>query len=214
MSFLEKSVDLARRMMYSQDPNQPEPIVEKPLPAPLLLEKSDLSKKLLTISVLSMKKYENKLKNTKIIVIIDYTKHSSKRRLYVVEIASGTVLRQHHVAHGSGSASSVDPGYAVKFSNTNMSKCSSVGAAMTAETYYGKYGLSLKIRGLEDSNSNIYARAIVFHKSDYVTDAYIRKTGRCGLSWGCPAVDPTIKDSLVQLIKNGVFVYLNGKRYT
>lgn len=158
----------------------------------------------------SYKKYKNKTSNDKVIGIIDYTLHSSKKRFFVYDLKTNKIIRSHHTAHGSGSANPKNKGYAIKFSNVNMSKCSSIGAAVTGVYYNGKYGRSLKLHGLEPTNSNLYSRSVVIHKSLYVTDKYIAQVGRCGLSWGCPAVDPAIKDSLLDILPKGTFIYMYG----
>ena len=152
----------------------------------------------------------SRVKDKRYMVIIDYTLHSKHKRLFVYDRLKEKVIRSHHCAHGKGSSSPGNVGKAVNFSNTVMSKCSSVGPAVTGRVYYGRYGRSLNLHGLVPSNDNMFKRRIVLHKSKYVTDAYIRYAGRCGQSWGCTAVDPAIKDSLIDLIKGGTFMYLHG----
>jgi len=151
-----------------------------------------------------------KVKNYRYIIIVDYTIHSRHKRLFVYDRGERKVIRSHHCAHGRGSSSPSNTGKAVNFSNTIMSKCSSIGPAVTGGVYYGKYGRSLNLHGLVPSNDNMFIRRIVLHKSKYVTDQYIAYAGRCGQSWGCLSVDPAIKESLIDLIKNGVFIYLYG----
>ena len=54
--------------------------------------------------------------------------------------------------------------WATKFSNTNDSHQSSLGLMRTGETYYGSYGYSLRLDGLEDGyNDAVRSRAIVIH---------------------------------------------------
>lgn len=148
-------------------------------------------------------------------IVVDFSKHSSEKRLFVVKKSDGTILRSHHVAHGKGSDWN-NTGYVQELSNENMSKKSSGGMMVTGNVYHwGKKFPNrwnpkpkLKLYGLEDTNSNVFRRAIVVHASDYVTDGYIARNGKAGRSWGCLAVDPAITESLIDLIQDGVFVYV------
>lgn len=142
--------------------------------------------------------------NDRYIGIIDYTLHSSKPRFWVLDTESGQaeVLL---VSHGVGS----DPnheGYPTVFSNTPGSRMTSLGAYVTAETYYGKHGLSLKLDGLSPSNSKARERAIVIHGADYVEPA----RGTQGRSWGCPAVEREVARTLIEKFKGGAFLYIHG----
>jgi hypothetical protein len=149
-----------------------------------------------------------RIKTKDIMVVINMALHSSKKRLRIYDIHTHQVLREHHVAHGSGSAAAYNKGIANKFSNTPMSKCSSKGAMVTGVEYTGRHGKSVRLHGLEPGvNDKVFARSVVFHSATYVTDKFIKDNGRAGLSWGCFAVDPAIWPSLKELIKDGVFVY-------
>ena len=109
-----------------------------------------LKSKLLDIALAEYKKHSahHKVKRSDIIIITDYTIHSSKKRLFVYDRRSKKVIRSHHCAHGINSSDPRNPGKAIRFSNKNMSKCSNVGALVTGGTYWGKYGKSLNIHGL------------------------------------------------------------------
>ena len=98
------------------------------------------------------------------------------------------------VAHGQGS----DPsrtGYATRFSNENETHATSLGFFRTAETYDGKHGYSLRLDGLSATNSNARERAIVIHGADYVASL--------GRSWGCPAVEMSVRTRLIDMLKGG-----------
>jgi hypothetical protein len=158
-------------------------------------------------------KAHKRVKKHRYIIIIDYTIHSSKKRLFLYDRKKKKVVRSHHVAHGINSSDPRNPGRAIRFSNRNMSKCSNVGCLVTGGTYYGKYGKSLNIHGLHKGlNDNCFRRRIVFHRSNYVTDRFINSTGYAGRSWGCPAMDPAIFASFRDLVAGGTFCYFNGKR--
>ena len=64
----------------------------------------------------------------------------------------------------------------------------------------------MRLEGLETTNSNALSRAIVLHRADYVSDAFIKQTGRIGRSEGCFAVEPTVADTLIDKLKNGTYI--------
>jgi hypothetical protein len=141
------------------------------------------------------------LKRTEFLGIIDYKQYSHNPRLFLVDMQTGRVEKLL-VSHGEGS----DPknsGYATIFSNRDNSHMSSLGAFITAETYNGKNGLSLRIDGIEESNSNMRKRAVVIHGSDYTKESL----NPIGMSWGCPAVNHVLAKALIQKIKAGVLFY-------
>lgn len=143
----------------------------------------------------------------KLMVVVNYREPSYKKRLYVVDTETGEIIRAHHVAHGSASTCTSNVARACYFSNVVGSRKSSLGAMKTGKIYYGKYGKSLKLHGLDKCNSMVYARFIVMHSSAYVTDQYILKNGYAGRSWGCLAVDTAVSSALIDLVADGTFVY-------
>lgn len=145
-------------------------------------------------------------RNKDVITIIDFSKHSSKKRLFVVDMNSGKV-DAHYTAHGSGSDRNHD-GIAEKFSNTPNSKMSSLGFYKTAETYRGKHGFSLRLDGLSSTNSNARRRAVVIHGADYVSKAYLRSHRKLGRSWGCPALDRKVNAEVINKIRGGSLLYI------
>jgi hypothetical protein len=143
-----------------------------------------------------------------IIVIVNMNRPSYEKRLYIYNLKTKTIEREHHVSHGIGSSDPNNPARAITFSNTPSSRRTSLGAMYTGEVYKGKYGKSLKLYGLEKGkNDNVARRTIVIHPAPYVSDAYIRKYGYCGRSFGCFALDGAVSSGLIDLIKDGVFLY-------
>ncbi len=126
------------------------------------------------------------LKATDVIAIADYAKPSREERLYLLHTDSG-LITSYHVAHGRGS----DPshcGYLRHFSNEHGSAASSAGAYVTGDLYHGKYGRSLRLKGLDGSNSNAEARGIVVHSAPYAELDMLDRQGKLGRSEGCFAV--------------------------
>lgn len=141
---------------------------------------------------------------TEWLTIIDFTLPSNVRRLYLINIKTGA-LTKHHVAHGKGSGVR----FATKFSNVDNSKMSSLGLYVGGSLYKGAHGLSLNLHGIDLSNKNAINRYIVMHGAGYVSENFLKRTGRLGRSWGCPAVSTTLIKKMNNLFKDGgvIFVY-------
>lgn len=148
-------------------------------------------------------KTKSKVKRKNIISIIDFSKPSTEKRMVVIDLNKNKVLFKEYVSHGQKSGSI----YAKKFSNKKDSHQTSLGQYKTAETYYGKHGYSLKLDGKEDSNSNARNRYIVIHGADYVNEAFIKKYGLLGRSWGCPALDKKVSKKIIDIVKGGTYLY-------
>lgn len=145
----------------------------------------------------------SKIKNKNYIVVIDFKQHNSKKRFYLINMQSGDVER-YLTAHGKNSDPDYD-GYATKFSNTSGSNMSSVGFYLTAETYNGDNGYSLRLDGLSTTNSKARARAIVIHGASYVREASL-----IGRSYGCPALEVRYAADVINTIKGGSLIYADG----
>jgi hypothetical protein len=139
-----------------------------------------------------------------LLTVIDYSIASSKPRLFVFDLAAQKLLYRELVAHGKNSGGDV----ANAFSNDGGSLASSIGLYVTADTYFGHNGYSLRLRGLEEGfNDMAWDRLIVLHGASYVSDEAIRVLGRLGRSWGCPAVRPEIAKRLIDLLRGGTAIF-------
>lgn len=145
-----------------------------------------------------------------VLTIVDYELSSFQQRLWVIDMESGKLLHQEWVAHGMGRprGSGGTMVEALTFSNDAGTLKSSLGLFITAETYYGRHGYSLKLDGLEEGiNDNARERLIVIHGAEYVSRdrADDQLVGR---SWGCPAVRPEISKILIDAIKDGSVLWI------
>lgn len=120
--------------------------------------------------------------------IADFGVHSAQPRFHFANLESGTV-RSFLVAHGTGSDPEHD-GWLNDFSNVPGSNATSKGAYITWEWYKGKYGTSIRLGGLDESNSNALPRYIVMHAADYARPEHVARWGRLGRSNGCFAMSP------------------------
>lgn len=133
-----------------------------------------------------------------LLTLIDYSLPSSEKRLWIFDLNQKKLLFHTYVSHGIRSGVFASN----YFSNQYNSKASSIGVYATDKPYYGRHGLSLKLAGLDASfNDNADGRAVVMHGGWYVDEAFIKKYGRAGRSWGCPAVPETLHQSIIHTIK-------------
>lgn len=151
----------------------------------------------------------NKIKDKKpeYITIIDFSKPSSEERFFVIDLKNKKVDYSTYVSHGKNTG--LDR--AVKFSNNINSYQSSLGFYITKNTYDGSNGYSLRLVGLEPGiNSNAMLRHIVIHGADYATKEFMEKYGFLGRSLGCPAIPENISKEIIDHIKGGTVLYING----
>jgi hypothetical protein len=142
-----------------------------------------------------------------LLTVIDYSLPSTQPRLWVLDLAKGEVLYHELVAHGRGSGDK----YATRFSNLNNSHQTSLGLFLTAGTYEGGNGYSLKLKGLDEGvNDMAETRYIVMHGAWYVSPEHARTHGRIGRSWGCPALPKESAGPVIDTIKDGSFLFVYG----
>jgi L,D-transpeptidase catalytic domain len=137
--------------------------------------------------------------------IVDFSLASRDARFHLVDLASGQV-ESFRVAHGRGS----DPdhsGFVELFSNRPGSEATSNGTYTTGEYYHGKYGLSMKVHGLDWTNSNAEYRAIVIHNAWYAEPEMIDIHGKLGRSEGCFAFSRADQWKVMSKLAGGRMIY-------
>lgn len=139
-----------------------------------------------------------------VLTVIDYSLPSHVRRLWVLDLERGRVLAHELVAHGRGSGGDV----ATRFSNATGSYASSLGTFVTAGTYDGAHGRSLRLEGLTPGlNDRALERGIVVHGAPYVGESTIQQSGRLGRSEGCPALSPAAARRVIEMIEGGSVLF-------
>lgn len=151
--------------------------------------------------------------NKELLTVIDYSKPSTEKRLWVFDIKNGKTLFHTWVSHGKNSGDLIP----TSFSNITGSLKSSFGLFVTdIQPYMGGHGYSLRLKGLEAGiNDNAYNRDIVVHGAWYVNADTIKQYGRIGRSWGCPAVSANLVKPIINTIKDKtlVFAYYPDKKW-
>lgn len=148
----------------------------------------------------------------RVLTIVDYSKPSTKRRLWVINLNDLNVPFHELVAQGKNSGLK----YATQFSNTPRSLESSIGVYLTGRTYDGEHGYSMRLNGLEKGfNSNARVRDIVMHSAYYVSEQFAHLHGYLGRSWGCFALNPKVATPVIKKIKDGtvLFAYYPDKQW-
>jgi hypothetical protein len=142
-----------------------------------------------------------RIENQRFFSIIDYTKPSNTKRLFLIDRQTGEVSTTA-VAHGKFEAGQFSSRLSSNrnsvreiqyYSNEIDSNASSSGFFVSGQEYDGKFGRSLVLFGLEEGiNHNACERAIVIHSHLMVS----RDRARI-MSSGCPMVHHSFIDYLI-----------------
>ncbi|WP_112480031.1 murein L,D-transpeptidase catalytic domain family protein [Vibrio variabilis] len=152
--------------------------------------------------------YENTTNRSKsLLTIIDYSKPSTEKRFFVIDMDKKSLVFNTYVSHGVNSGKKT----ATKFSNIINSRKTSLGTFLTDSTYYGSNGYSLRLDGLTKGvNDNARERYIVVHGADYANESFLKQNGYLGRSWGCPALPEHLSRQIIDTIKGGSVIYASA----
>jgi hypothetical protein len=128
---------------------------------------------------------------------VDMSIHSGRKRFFVFDLERNKVVISGLVSHGSCNETFLDQ---AKFSNAPGGNCTSQGKYKIGEKYWGQYGKSYKLYGLESTNFNAYKRAIVLHSYSCIPDEEIYPRVACNSS-GCAGVSPSFFEKLSSIIE-------------
>lgn len=173
-----------------------------------------LSEELFTLAFIGFEKLnaQGRLSQDSILTIIDFSKSSREKRMFVVDLKAQQLLYCTVVAHGRNSGGE----YARAFSNTVSSHQSSLGFYITGDPYNGSNGYSLALEGIEKGfNDKARERTIVIHGAAYASESMIGKKGYLGRSFGCPSLPPSVNNRVINSIKKGncLFIYYPDQDY-
>lgn len=146
--------------------------------------------------------------NTDIALFIDLARHSGRRRFVVWSFAEKKAILCCPVSHGSGSQMSHTRSAYARLSNLDGSHLSSLGKALVAERYEGRYGIAYKLDGLDDTNSSLRSRCVVLHGWKYTTSYPIFPRASVG-SFGCPVLSRRMMARVDDILKNESRVVLD-----
>jgi hypothetical protein len=173
--------------------------------APAPAASPEVAPNLLERALHALDQHRDSIEHRDFIGVVDFSLHSRTQRFHVVNLADGSVT-SHLVAHGRGS----DPahtGWLERFSNEPRSNATSAGAYLTGSFYMGAHGHSMRLDGLDPTNSNAASRAIVVHGAWYVSEAMIGHSGMLGRSEGCLAVANSSLGEIMSTLGPGRLIY-------
>ena len=134
--------------------------------------------------------------NENLVFLIDMSVPSGKNRFFIYDLKKDSVVASALVSHGVCYGG--EPG--ARFSNIVGSGCSSLGKYKIGKSYYGQWGYSYKLHGLESTNDNAYERTVVLHSHEGVPD--VETEEEIALSLGCPMVSPAFLQKLKKIINS------------
>jgi len=172
---------------------------------PALAAAPTVSAELLARAKAALDRHHDKILHRDLIAVADFSQPSRLPRLHLMDIGSGRIS-SHLVAHGRGS----DPkhsGWLERFSNGFGSNATSSGAYRTEDFYVGAHGRSMRLSGLDPSNSNALERGIVVHGAWYVSREMAASRGILGRSEGCFALAPASLEDVFGRLGPGHFIY-------
>lgn len=142
----------------------------------------------------------NKL-NSKYCILVDFSLHSGKNRIFVWDFKTDTIMHKGLCAHGYGKGGTKRTPV---FSNIEGSYCSSLGKYRIGAKAPSKWGIKInyKLHGLESTNSNALKRYVVLHSYTPVPSHEIYPTHLpLGWSQGCPVVSDKMMRTLNKLLE-------------
>ena len=162
-------------------------------------EHSAPSKPALRAALQAFSAQKRRLSKHRYLTLIDYDLPMTSKRLWVLDRQdNNTVVVHSRVSHAWRSGLL----YAKRFSNRPGSNLSSIGSYVTLGTYRGRFGHSLRVRGLEARrNGNAYRRAIVFHPDLGMTH-----------SLGCFMLPAKAVHPVLDRIRGGSLVYVHRSK--
>jgi hypothetical protein len=157
----------------------------------------------------ALERHHDSISHRDFIGVADFSLPSRAPRFHLVNLADGS-LRSHLVAHGRGSDPS-HTGWLERFSNEPRSNATSAGAYKTGSLYLGAHGRSMRLEGLDPTNSNALSRAIVVHAAWYVNEQVIGQSGMLGRSQGCFAVADSSLPEIMARLGPGRLIYADNQ---
>jgi hypothetical protein len=200
MSSAASSVGIPLNGLVSPTLVPPVPVALAPTPA-----LPGINPQLLARAKAALATHGSTIRYRDTIGVVDFSLPSAEPRFHLVDLVGGKV-ESFRVAHGKGS----DPahsGFLNHFSNVPGSEATSSGTYTTAETYNGKYGLSMKVDGRDWTNNNANSRAIVIHNAWYAEDDAVVAHGKLGRSQGCFAFSRASQFQVMNRLAGGRMIY-------
>jgi len=134
--------------------------------------------------------------NNEVAFFIDMSIESGKKRFFIVNLKTNTLIDAGLVTHGRCNKNWLN---GRQYSNTIGGGCTSLGLYKIGGHYNGRFGLAYKLHGLDSSNSNAFKRYVVLHSMECVPENETHPLPICQ-SDGCPTVSPGFLKKLQPLL--------------
>jgi hypothetical protein len=134
--------------------------------------------------------------DTSVSFLIDMSLPANHKRFFVYSLEKSNIQNSGLVTHGNCNQYWLE---GRKYGNEIGCGCTSLGKYKVGNSYYGKFGLAFKLRGLETSNSNAFKRYVVLHSHSCVPNNEVRE--EICQSNGCPTVSTDFFTVLAAIIK-------------
>lgn len=135
--------------------------------------------------------------NTNTCFFIDMSLPSGQKRFFIYDLKRDSVLNSGLVTHGNCMEYWLEE---KRYSNVVGSGCTSLGKYKIGNPYTGKFGYAYKLYGLDSSNSNAFARAVVLHSHECVPENEV--ADEICQSNGCPTVAPGFLKQLKTILNS------------
>lgn len=157
---------------------------------------------------------EKKGLSTDFFVLIDFSTHSGKKRMFIWDFKENKIIDSFLVSHGCGKNPTAKDYSREKpqFSNVEGSHLSSLGKYHIGKNKVPSvgYGEKYLLYGKDSTNSNALVRNVVIHPWEVMPDEEPYPRG-VPESWGCPAVSPKVFDIFhkkIQSTKKNVLLWI------
>lgn len=147
--------------------------------------------------------------NTRVALFVDLSRHSGRRRFVAWDFERNAPIFTAPVSHGSGSKMPHQRSAYAQESNVDGSHLSSLGRALVAERYEGRYGVAYRLDGLDITNSNLRPRCVVLHGWGYTTSFPIWPLATVG-SFGCPVLSRRMMSRVDKILSSESRVILEA----
>lgn len=130
------------------------------------------------------------------LTVVDYSRPSNERRLFVIDLNSLDVVHNTWVAQGGGNGNGKGQdgfGSSPEMSNRPGSNLSSDGFVIATQAASGaRFGPNVLLRGIDQNNTNMAARSVILHGWTSPMDDYSNGVSRYDFSTGTygPTQDP------------------------
>lgn len=133
-------------------------------------------------------------------VVCDFSKPSGQNRFYIFDLSNGKRIMESYCMHGNGSGSTDSKPV---FSNQPGSHASSIGLYALCGVGTKSFKNSIRLEGLDSTNSNARSRGILIHSS-WKTFKFHGQSKYIPIGWesqGCFVVTPSVLFKLMILYK-------------